>query len=160
MDSLSEAHKRVLFLKDVIENKDGYKVFYDNNRLIKIKENNVQILYRLTWYLTKYDVNREVNNGRGPVYFKVSYGSDDSTLVEFKLAKNSKLKQNLKKQVEIYKTASNSKSSIKVIFIFSDSEKMSVDKILKELDMQNDEYVVLIDLIIGSFKGRKMAHMA
>lgn len=49
------------------------------------------------------DVNREVNNGRGPVDFKISKGSKDTTLVEFKLASNSKLKNNLAKQVDIYK---------------------------------------------------------
>ena len=52
---------------------------------------------------TEYDVNREVNNGRGPVDFKVSKGSKDTTLVEFKLASNTKLKKNLENQVEIYK---------------------------------------------------------
>ena len=54
---------------------------------------------------TEYDVNREVNNGRGPVDFKVSKGSKDTTLVEFKLASNTKLKKNLENQVEIYKKA-------------------------------------------------------
>jgi hypothetical protein len=31
-------------------------------------------------------VNREVNNGRGPVDFKVSEGAADTSLVHFKLA--------------------------------------------------------------------------
>ena len=28
-------------------------------------------MYRLVWYATDFDVNREVNNGRGPVDFKI-----------------------------------------------------------------------------------------
>ncbi len=144
-DTLSESHNRVLFLKNVIENKDGYKVFYDGDRLIKLKENDIHILYRLTWYHTKFDVNREVNNGRGPVDFKISSGSQDSTLVEFKLAKNTKLKQNLENQVEVYKTANDTQKAIKVIFFFNESEETRVKNILKELSLENEKYVVLVD---------------
>ena len=49
-------------------------------------------MYRLIWFASEMDVNREVNNGRGPVDFKISKGSSNTTLVEFKLASNSKLK--------------------------------------------------------------------
>jgi hypothetical protein len=47
------------------------------------------------WCGTEFDVNREVNNGRGPVDFKVSFGADDKSLIEVKLASNSSLKRNL-----------------------------------------------------------------
>ena len=96
-----EARARVMFLKDVIENKDGYRVFYDRKRLIT-KEEDLHILFRLTWYGTKSDVNREVNNGRGPVDYVVSRGRVDKSLVEFKLASNPQLKRNLESQVKIY----------------------------------------------------------
>ena len=36
---------------------------------------------------TRFDVNREPNNGRGPVDFKISDGALDKSLIEFKLAK-------------------------------------------------------------------------
>ena len=42
--------------------------------------------------------------GRGAVDFKISRGSKDKTLVEFKLAKNTQLKRNLKNQVKIYES--------------------------------------------------------
>ena len=64
-------------------------------------------MYRLTWYATSYDVNREPNNGRGPVDFKVSKGAANKALLEFKLASNSKLRQNLQHQVEVYEAANN-----------------------------------------------------
>lgn len=82
---------------------DGYRLFYLNGKPIK-KENDLQIMYRLVWFASEYDVNREVNNGRGPADFKISIGSKDSTIVEFKLASNSKIRKNLENQVEIYKT--------------------------------------------------------
>jgi hypothetical protein len=46
-------------------------------------EADLQIMYRLTWFASPFDVNREVNNGRGLVHYKVSRGSADATLVEF-----------------------------------------------------------------------------
>ncbi|MBE7433264.1 MAG: hypothetical protein HS100_05065 [Anaerolineales bacterium] len=141
-----EAMKRVKFLKDVIENKDGYKFLYHQGKSIE-NENDLQILYRLTWYATELDVNREVNNGRGPVDYKISKGGKDSTLIEFKLAKNSKLEMNLKNQVEIYKKANNTKSAIKVILYFNETEKIKVEEILRKLRIKRSPNIVLIDAI-------------
>ncbi|MCI0561046.1 MAG: hypothetical protein MN733_21375, partial [Nitrososphaera sp.] len=96
-NTYNEARQRVAFLKDVIENKGGHRIFYVKGRPIE-REEDVHILYRLTWYGTPSDVSREVNDGRGPADFKISRGAYDKTIVEFKLAKNSKLEQNLKRQ--------------------------------------------------------------
>ena len=63
------------------------------------------------------------------------------------MASNSKLKQNLKNQVQIYEKANDTKKSIKIILYFSDKEKDRVDKILKELKLTNDESIILIDAI-------------
>lgn len=139
-----EAHLRVKFLKDVIENKDGYRLFYINGKPLE-RENDLQILYRLTWLASESDVNREVNNGRGPVDFKISRGKKDSTLVEFKLAKNTSLEKNLKNQVKIYEAASDTKQSIKVILYFSYRELNKVNWILKKLKLTGNPDVVLID---------------
>ncbi|MBO0861511.1 MAG: hypothetical protein J2P21_24080 [Chloracidobacterium sp.] len=38
---------------------------------------DLQILYRLTWRVTQSGVNREVNNRRGPVDYKMSRGGAD-----------------------------------------------------------------------------------
>lgn len=143
-NSHDEAYQRVQFLKDVIENKDGYRLFYLNGRPLK-RENDLQIMYRLVWYATDFDVNREVNNGRGPVDFKISKGNRDSTLVEFKLASNSKLKRNLENQVEIYKKANNTDRAIKVILFFSDAELEKTTRVLNELGIAGCPDIVLID---------------
>ncbi len=143
-DTYQSALKRIQFLKQVIENNDGYRLFYYNNQAIQ-RESDLQVIYRLTWFATDDDVNAEVNNGRGPVDYKISRGSRDSTLVEFKLASNSKLKQNLKNQVAIYETANQTKKSIKVILYFSETELLKVLKILKELNLEGKENIILID---------------
>ncbi|WP_026838341.1 hypothetical protein [Gillisia sp. JM1] len=127
--------KRLLFLKSFIEDNDGYRLFYVDHQPIK-REEDLQLIYRLTWFASDLDVNREVNNGRGPVDYAVSRGSKDKTLIEFKLASNSKLKQNLAKQVEVYEKASNTKKSIKAILYFDATEYNKVQKTLKELNLE------------------------
>jgi hypothetical protein len=142
--SFKEAIERVNFLKDVIENNDGYKLFYFKGQPIK-READLQVIYRLTWFSSPLDVNREVNNGRGPVDYSVSNGANDKTLVEFKLASNSKLKMNLENQVKVYEKASRTKKSIKVILYFDNSELSKINSILKELELEKDESIILID---------------
>lgn len=145
-NSYDEAYSRVIYLKSVIEDMDGYRLFYLNGQQIR-KESDLQIMYRLVWYATEYDVNREVNNGRGPVDFKISNGSKDSTLVEFKLASNPKLKKNLENQVEIYKKANQTNRAIKVILYFTENEYKKVNNILNDLNLLNCRDIVLINAI-------------
>ena len=141
---------RVKYLKHVIENNDGYKLFYVDGKPVQ-RESDLQVIFRLTWYASSFDVNREPNNGRGPVDYAVSKGVNDKTLVEFKLAKNTKLKQNLANQVEAYEMANQTKNSIKVILYFENKEYKRVNKILNELNLNGKENIILIDA------GRKLS---
>lgn len=143
-NTYTSALKRINFLKQVIENNDGYRFFYVKGTPIK-RESDLQLIFRLTWFASSYDVNSEVNNGRGPVDYKISKGARDSTLVEFKLASNSKLKSNLKHQVEIYEKVNQTHKSIKVIMCFSLLEMQKVEKTLKDLGLENREDIILID---------------
>ncbi len=144
-DSYSEALQRAQYLKHVIENNDGYRSLYDKQGRPIQKEENLKILYRLTWFASNYDFNTEVNNGRGPADGKVSLGSRDSTVVEFKLASNSQLERNLKNQVQIYEQANSTKKSVKVILYFTAGELAKVRRILKKLGLEGKENIILID---------------
>lgn len=139
-----EAHARVAYLKDVIENKGGHRLFYHDGEPIH-REKDLQILYRLVWFGSPSDVGTEVNDGRGPVDFKISRGAHDKTLVEMKLAKNTQIERNLEKQVPIYQAASDAKNGIKVIIYFSVSELRKVNAILKRLKLEGNKDIVLID---------------
>jgi len=141
---LYNGRNRVAFFKDVIENKGGHKIFYIDGEPIE-REKDLHILYRMTWFATPSDVTREANDGRGPADFKVSRGSKDKTLVEFKLAKNSYLEQNLEHQTKIYEKASDAKRSIKVIVYFTAAEKRRVEAILKKLNLTGHKDTVLVD---------------
>lgn len=140
-----EVTKRIQYLKHVIEDQDGYKLFYEADGTPIKRESILQTLFRLVWYGTKLDVNREVNNGRGPVDYKISFGKKGAVLVEFKLASNSKLKQNMANQVEVYKAASESDSAIKVILYFTDQEQKKIYTVLNELGLAENNDIVLID---------------
>lgn len=143
--TLDETRARVAFLKDVIENKDGYRLFFDANEKPIRRESDLQLIFRLTWFNTTADVNREVNNGRGPVDFAVSRGRRGKTLVEFKLASNSGLKRNLETQAEIYKKAADAEHALKVIVFFTAEERRKTEKILADLGLAGHPDVVLID---------------
>lgn len=143
-NTLEEAKLRLQFLRDVIENKGGHRIFYVDGRPIQ-REVDLHILYRLVWFGTPSDVSREVDDGRGPADFKISRGARDKTIVEFKLAKNTQLERNLQKQAEIYAKASDAQAMLKGILFFSEGELAKVERILKRLNMYGHPSIFLID---------------
>ena len=154
--SFEEAIRRVHILKSFIEDNDGYKCFFDRKGIRIHNEDELQRLFKLIWVANKshYDVNPETNHGRGPVDFVVSFGSEDKTYVEFKLASNTKLRNNLSKQVEIYQKAdiaSLDTKSLKVILFFDEDEYRRVNMILEELGIKNSNGIVMID---GSYNNK------
>ena len=144
--SYEQSMKRVMYLKHVIEDQGGQRLFYINGQPVQ-REVDLHVMFRLTWFANTadLDLNAEVNNGRGPVDFKVSKGKKNSNLVEFKLAKNTSLEKNLQHQVKIYEKASDTTTSIKVIMYFSDFELQRVMEILKRLKLTGCKDIVLID---------------
>jgi hypothetical protein len=131
-------------LKQVIENQDGYRLFYVNGKQVE-REQDLQILFKLVWEGSPSSADAEVNNGRGPVDFKISRGASDSTLVEFKLATNKQLERNLENQVEVYKKANNTTQSFKVILCFTHSDQEKVKRIIKRLKAPDEAGIILID---------------
>jgi hypothetical protein len=143
-DSYEEALRRVHAFKHYVENQDGYRLINKAGQPFA-NEKEVQIFFGLAWIGTAFDVNREPNNGRGPVDFKISKGAFDKSLIEFKLGSNSQLKRNLEKQVEIYEKANQTKKSIKVIVCYTAVQEARVHAIVAELRLADKENVVIID---------------
>jgi hypothetical protein len=143
-DTIEEARARVMYLKDVIENKGGFRLFYLDGQPIR-READLHILFRLTWFATPSDVSTEVNDGRGPADFKISRGAFDKSIIEFKLASNPQLKRNLENQVEIYKRASDAASALKVIVYFTAEELERALTILRDLGIEGNKDIILID---------------
>jgi hypothetical protein len=144
-NTLEETRKKIAYFKQVIENQDGYRYFYDRRGKPIERETDLHLLFKLVWEGSPSSVDAEVNNGRGPVDFKVSRGSADKTLVEFKLASNSQLERNIENQVAIYEKANQTTQSFKVILFFTRQEEAKVDRILKKLKAPKDAGIVLVD---------------
>lgn len=143
-NTLEETGKKIEFLKHVIENQDGYRFFYLKGKPIE-RESDLHILFKLVWEGSPSSVDAEVNNGRGPVDFKVSRGAADKTLVEFKLASNPQLERNLENQVSIYEKANKTIQSYKVILFFRGHEEAKVRKVFKRLNAPQNAGIILID---------------
>lgn len=143
--SYDEARVRVLEFKNYVENKDGYKLINRGGGRPFSSETEIQLFFGLIWCSTEFDVNREPNNGRGPVDYKVSYGSGDKSLIEFKLAKSSSLKRNLEKQVEIYEKANDTRSSLKVVICYTAEDQVKLTRVLTELKLTAEQSIVSID---------------
>lgn len=142
--SYSAALKRAKYLKHVVEDCDGYRMFYLKSEPIG-REEDLKILYRMAWFASDYDYNTEANNGRGPVDAIISKGSKDKSVAEFKLASNPKLEENLIKQAEIYKTASQAQKIIKIILCFTRHDQERVNRLLDKYGWTNEESIVVID---------------
>lgn len=143
-NTLEETRNRIMFLKHCIEHQGVYRIFYHDGKPVG-NEAMLQLVFKLVWRASTSAFDAEVNNGRGPVDFSVSRGSGDKTLVEFKLASNSKLKQNLSKQLKIYFTSSAATGGFNVICYFTAKELSRVQGILKELNAERNPMIILID---------------
>ena len=147
-NSLAESVSRVKFLKDVFENKGGYKLFYKSrkDKIMYSSEKELQILFKFVWRATFYKLDAETDNGDGPADFVVSYGANDSTVIEFKLASNKKLKH-IFEQVKAYEKANNTNQKVIVLFYFNDKEYNRAMKIINDNKKTNeiDKTIFLID---------------
>lgn len=143
-NTYDEAHARVKYLKNVIENQGGWRSFWVDGEPVR-READLRIMFRLTWFGTPSDVNQEVNNDRGPSDFEISRGSADKTTVEYKLASNTGLEKNLRAQTKIYQKASGSQHVITVIMFFTREERIRVQGILEGVGRRQDQDVILID---------------
>ncbi len=142
-NSFEEGNRRVCAFKRWIEQQGGNMFL---SQMKKIDENSLQTLFKGLCSIQEspYRIDREVNNGRGAVDFVVSKGSNDSTIIEFKLVSNSSLK-NMLYQVEIYKAANNTQNCIIVIFYFNLEEMRKVDTLLTELNISTGNHLYIID---------------
>ena len=143
--SLDEAITRANYLKDCIENKDGYQIINDKLYSKPSSEKIVQLLFRLVWFGSRVDLNREVNNGRGPADYTASFGALDKSIVEFKLASNNKLAHGIEQQTEVYLKANNTDKKVIIIFCYTEKEQETVKGILTDLGMTNAKNIVVID---------------
>jgi hypothetical protein len=142
--SYDEALAGVLGFKQYVENQDGWQLINRDGKPFA-KEKEVQLFFGLIWFGSAFDVNREPNNGRGSVDYKISIGAADKSLIEFKLASNNHLKRNLENQVAIYKQANQTATSVTVIICYTQADQAKVTALLKDLKLVERKDIVVID---------------
>ena len=145
-NTYDEAHYFAGVFKNYIESNDGYRVINRHDFEKPCDERTVQDYFGLVLRTSKKSqVDREVNNGRGPVDYKLSRGKDDATLIEMKLASNRKLKKNLENQLDVYKVANDTKKGIVIIVYYTEKEFDRAKEILWDLGLAESPDVYLID---------------
>ncbi|MFA4819130.1 MAG: hypothetical protein WC621_04795 [Patescibacteria group bacterium] len=146
----SKSFKKLTSFDDCVARIDFFKKTLESNSkdlYLKgkpLQENQLRLMFKNVTYGSLFDYNSEVNNGRGPIDFIISFGSQDKTGLELKRAKNSKLKKNLLNQGKIYQEDSNLKYVIKVIFFFSDDELERVNRVLREINKSVDNREIFL----------------
>jgi hypothetical protein len=135
------AMERILIIKDIVENRDGHSIFYFNGEPIE-REEDLHILYRLTWRAAASGASSEISNVNSAM---VPRGGKKGPLIEMKLARNPQLRRSLEKQVKEYDESNETQKSIKVIVYFSQDELDRVRGMINELRIGNHKNIVLID---------------
>lgn len=132
--SAQAARQAVETFKRYIEDQDGWRLLNKGDQKRLSSEQDVQLFFGLLLQKSRFDVNREANNGRGPVDFKISKGLDKS-LIEFKLAKSSSLKRNMESQVDVYKKANGTDSALFVVIAYAAQEIEKTQKAIYDLGL-------------------------
>lgn len=147
LDSLEEAVDAIKDLRKCIEVNGLWKNFYDKQGLPIEEEEDLNRMFRLSFRKSQFLYNEHVDNGNGICDAQISYGSEDCTIVEFKLARSKSLKQNLLNQANAYAVANNTNKKAWVIMFFNQKQKDRCIKILKDIDMlkELDKTIFLID---------------
>lgn len=147
--SYEEATKAVETFKHYVEHQDGYRVINRGGDKVGFaSEAEVQGFFGLLLQRSWFDVNREPNNGRGPVDFKLSMGAVDKSLIEFKLAKSSSLKRNIDNQLAVYEKANKTNKSVLVIIAYTAREMAKAHRAVNgvgKIPSQVAESIVIID---------------
>jgi len=142
LTSFDDCVDRLSFFKNTLESNS--KILFVKEK--PLPEKQLKLMFKMATYKSLFNYDTEVNNGRGPIDFIISFGSQDKIGLELKLASNKKLKQNLLNQTEIYKLDSSLKHVIKTIFYYSNEERDRVNNILREVNKQADnKEIFLID---------------
>lgn len=104
--------------KLLIEKNGLWKLLYDDKNNAK-HENAAQLLFfgiaDAYCKANGIDISREVNNGQGPVDFKLSKGAQNKVLVEIKLTSNPQLIHGIDKQLPIYMSQESARKAIYLI---------------------------------------------
>jgi len=139
--------------KHFIEENNGWKLLWNDNKSSKSEE-AAQLLFLgiVKHYCAANDIDiaRETNIGRGPVDFKIADGYKYRTLLELKLARNTRYWRGINKQLPTYLKAEKIKEGYFIVIIYTDNDADRMKGIRRNITICNkdnnyDIKVILID---------------
>jgi len=138
--------------KSLVEENGLWKLLYNDNLKPKREEAAQLIFFGIASSICEknnIDLSREVNNGRGPVDFKLSQGQKEKILIETKLSTNKTLIHGFKKQLPTYMKQEKTKKAIFLIVKVSSKQKdiRRVNKLFEEYNKQPIEIKKQIEII-------------
>ena len=111
--------------RNYVENNAGWRLLWNDNGQPKSEEAAQLLFLGVVKHYCKandIDISREVNIGRGPVDFKVSQGYQFRSLLELKLARNTKFWNGLARQLPKYQEAEDVRIGYFIIVIQSEED--------------------------------------
>lgn len=119
LDNVYEVVNKIcMHFKDLIENNGLCKLLYDDKDKPKHESASQLLFFGIAYaycYANNLDLTPEADAGRGPVDFKISFGSSAKIVVEIKLTSNKKLGHGYEKQLPIYQKAEKSQKGIYLV---------------------------------------------
>lgn len=137
----SEAFRRIQILKNFIENDGGHRIFYIADNPVD-REDDLHILFRLTWKAKSTNAQSMIDSSGGS---RAGVSARSRFRISVKLGRNSQLKRTLEKQIDEYDEVATEQKSIIVIFYFIDDEFYNVRGLLRQLGIEKNQNIVLID---------------
>lgn len=150
-DVYNVAYKLAIQFKNLIENKGLWKHLYDKGKTLheRFSQDLFFAISDMYCKMNNIDISREVNNGNGPVDFKLSCGSKNKVIVEVKLTSNGQLIHGLEKQIPFYQSQEDNCKAIYLV-INNGNDKRAQD--ILDLFHNNDYSNIELILVDGTQK--------
>lgn len=126
--------------KHLIEDNGLWKLLYDQKTNPKHEEAAQLLFFGISSKICEIndiDLSREINNGRGPVDFKLSIGQKNKLLIETKLSSNKNLITGFTTQLKIYMKQENSDKAIYLIIRVESADKNNDKRVDEFIDIYN-----------------------
>jgi len=147
-----------------VENNKGWRLLWNENKTPRREDSSQDLFLGIVKHYCKandIDISREANIGRGPVDFKVSYGYKLRTLIEVKLAKNTKFWNGLEKQLPKYQQAEDVNIGYFLVVCYTDKDYEKIQTINKRIGKVNAKtgyeiHPVIVDASYGPVSASKL----
>ena len=148
VDSLNCARIVVENFKEWIENNGGWEIVlnFSSRKREKMTQRLIHLCALQTVKENDLDFSCEVNNGHGPVDFKISRGND-KTVIELKLSSNNQYMHGYTDQIRQYAKSENTSNMIYVLVDIGHPRKVRKLEEKAFEDSYSDEIVPILYVI-------------